>query len=155
MSWTWTLERGGRAVVVTLEGGEVRTVTDPRGGIFLREKVEELHARAQSGESFYQGLLSMCGTNPTSANERGGRECVSTIRKAMLDDPPRQVVLGYQRENGEMITRTVEPYELKGGTLFAYCTTDQHIKQFKLDRIRNVERGRAFKPTRPIVIPGA
>lgn len=49
--------------------------------------------------------------------------------------------------------RTVEPYEIKNGNLFAHCRVKDGIRAFKLDRIQSAEVHLAeYSPRHPILI---
>lgn len=49
--------------------------------------------------------------------------------------------------------RTVEPYEIKEGKLFAYCTVKDGIRAFNLERIQSAELHiNEFTPRYPILI---
>lgn len=70
-----------------------------------------------------------------------------TVRKA--GKAREQVRIEYTNRQGKQIVRTVRPYEIKGGYLYATDTKHGagHIHSFKLSRIQNAETvGRKFKP---------
>lgn len=70
-----------------------------------------------------------------------------TIRKAGKNR--NQVKIEYQRRDGKVVTRTVRPYEIKGGMLWATDTKHGagHIHSFKLSRVRNAEPlNKTYKP---------
>lgn len=45
------------------------------------------------------------------------------------------VSISYQDSKGNFTERLVEPYEIKNGSLFAYCTEKESIRNFKLSKI--------------------
>lgn len=73
--------------------------------------------------------------------------------QCMIPNPPRTVHIEYIDSKGERKNRHVEPYEIRGDTLFAFCRADGHIKQFKISRIQKATPGEIFKPTQAIVTP--
>lgn len=62
-----------------------------------------------------------------------------TFRKAGKDRT--QVKIEYQRRDGKTVTRTIRPYEIKGGYLWATDTKHGagHIHSFKINRVKSVE----------------
>lgn len=64
--------------------------------------------------------------------------------------------LVYQDKSGVIIYREVEPYSFSpdGQKLFGFCLRDQHIKQFKLEKLIRVENGSVFVPRQEIKVPG-
>ena len=69
------------------------------------------------------------------------------IRKAGKDK--QQVRIEYTNRQGKNIVRTIRPYEIKGGYLYATDTLHGagHIHSFKVSRIRSAEPlDRKFKP---------
>lgn len=43
--------------------------------------------------------------------------------------------ISYLDSKGNFTERLVEPYEIKNGSLFAYCTEKESIRSFKLSQI--------------------
>lgn len=65
----------------------------------------------------------------------------------------QQVKIEYTGRNGRTVQRTVRPYEIRGGYLWATDTTHgaAHIHSFKLSRVRKAEPvGRKYRPRWPI-----
>lgn len=61
--------------------------------------------------------------------------------------------LTYVDAKGKPSIRTVEPYEVKDGKLFAYCTVKDGIRAFKLDSIQSAEvHISEYTPRFPILI---
>lgn len=59
----------------------------------------------------------------------------------------------YNDAKGKPTIRTVEPYEIKDGKLYAYCTVRNSIRAFRLERIQSAEvHVMNFKPRFPILI---
>jgi predicted DNA-binding transcriptional regulator YafY len=71
----------------------------------------------------------------------------STIRKAGKDR--EQVRIEYTDKNGKQMVRTIRPYEVRGGYVWATDTKHGagHIHSFKVSRIKSAAPvGRNFKP---------
>lgn len=66
---------------------------------------------------------------------------ISGIGKKIKDAATDQRLLQitYIDAKNQPTIRTVEPYEIKNGSLFAYCITKNAIRQFKLDKIQSAE----------------
>lgn len=47
------------------------------------------------------------------------------------------VTINYTDSKGIMSERIVEPYEIKNGSLYAYCTDKESIRMFKISRINS------------------
>lgn len=70
-----------------------------------------------------------------------------TFRKAGKDR--QQVRIEYTNKNGKGMVRTVRPYEIRGGYLWATDTTHGagHIHSFKLSRVRSATPvDKTYKP---------
>jgi predicted DNA-binding transcriptional regulator YafY len=70
-----------------------------------------------------------------------------TVRKA--GKARAQVRIEYTDKRGKNIVRTIRPYEIRGGYLWATDTRHGagHIHSFKISRIRSAETvNRKFKP---------
>ena len=48
----------------------------------------------------------------------------------------RRVRLRYTRLDGKTVTRTVDPYEIRAGNVFAVCRTHGRIHEFRLAGIQ-------------------
>jgi predicted DNA-binding transcriptional regulator YafY len=65
----------------------------------------------------------------------------------------RTVALRYRDTSGDLSERVVEPYEIKGGKLFAYCQSRAGIRAFKVENIlAAVLTDTSFEPKFPIKI---
>lgn len=65
----------------------------------------------------------------------------------------RLLTITYVDQKGKVSFRTVEPYEIKNNSLFAFCYQAQGIRQFKLDKIQDTEVDvHLFTPRFPILI---
>lgn len=65
------------------------------------------------------------------------------------------ISISYKDAKDQITVRTVEPYEIKNGKLFAHCRTRNAIRGFNLDRITSVtETNMDFEPRFPITIEG-
>jgi predicted DNA-binding transcriptional regulator YafY len=73
------------------------------------------------------------------------------VAECMLND--LTVKLTYIDGQGQQKVRHVEVYEIKNGTLFGFCLTDNHIKQFKCERIVAAAADKPFKPRQRVVMP--
>lgn len=61
--------------------------------------------------------------------------------------------ISYLDSKGNFTERLVEPYELKNGSLFAYCTEKESIRNFKLSKINAAYSSTIkFNPRWPINI---
>ena len=60
-----------------------------------------------------------------------------TIKKAAADQTILR--LHYADQNGKETVREVEPYEIKGDTLYAFCLHKNGIRTFKLEQIKGVD----------------
>jgi predicted DNA-binding transcriptional regulator YafY len=47
----------------------------------------------------------------------------------------KRITFNYSDNNGKLTVRTVEPYEIKGILLYAYCIERQGIRGFKLSQM--------------------
>lgn len=74
------------------------------------------------------------------------------INRAMSQMIPRTLRFRYMAADGSISDRDVEPYELRDQTLFAFCTDRQALRQFKLERMSELEIGVKFTPRQAIVI---
>jgi predicted DNA-binding transcriptional regulator YafY len=73
------------------------------------------------------------------------------IRQAGKDK--QQVKIQYTNRQGKSITRTIRPYEIRGGYLYATDTVHGagHIHSFKVSRIKSAEPvERKYKPNWPV-----
>lgn len=53
----------------------------------------------------------------------------------------------YKDSKGSVSTREVEPYEIKDGSMYAYCLSKNALRKFKLSNILLVKtRGEKFIP---------
>lgn len=76
------------------------------------------------------------------------------IARCMARHAPVTVRFMYQAAiDGVPASREVEPYEIKGDTLFGVCCAKQEIRQFKLAKMSEVTEGEVFTPTRAVVVP--
>lgn len=63
------------------------------------------------------------------------------------------VSISYLDSKGNFTERLVEPYEIKNGSLFAYCTEKESIRNFKLSKINAAYHSTIkFNPRWPINI---
>ena len=63
------------------------------------------------------------------------------------------VSISYQDSKGNFSERLVEPYEIKNGSLFAYCTERESIRNFKLSQINAAYHSTIkFNPRWPVNI---
>ncbi len=69
-------------------------------------------------------------------NESGFSPIAEITKAAGLK---RTIMINYSDSNGVPSVREVEPYELTGNSLFAYCVTKGGIRNFKLDGISSAE----------------
>lgn len=90
----------------------------------------------------------MCPTEPIEATE-----AYRTLQKAMLQPAPRTVYFTYTDTKGVMSQRHVEPYEIKGDTLFAWCLTRDALRRFLITEIQDITLGAPFAPRQKIVVP--
>lgn len=61
--------------------------------------------------------------------------------------------ISYLDSKGNFSERLVEPYEIKNGSLFAYCTEKESIRNFKLTKINAAYHSTIkFNPRWPINI---
>lgn len=72
---------------------------------------------------------------------------------AMAMPSPMTIRFTYTGADNTESSRHVEPYEIRGGILFAHCLDRDAIRQFKLERMQDVFHGTAFVPRHPIVMP--
>jgi predicted DNA-binding transcriptional regulator YafY len=67
----------------------------------------------------------------------------------------KKIRFNYIDEKGKSSARTVEPYEIKGDLLYAYCDNRQAIRGFKLTSISSASRtDETFEPQFKIKIAG-
>lgn len=60
----------------------------------------------------------------------------------------------YTDSKNNQTVRTVEPYEVKDGKLFAFCTQKKGIRAFHITNIQSVTKlPQGFEPRFPIVLP--
>ena len=63
------------------------------------------------------------------------------------------LLITYADASNQPSIRTVEPYEIKGDTLFAYCRVKEGIRAFKLNRIQSAELHLGqYEPRFPVLI---
>lgn len=63
------------------------------------------------------------------------------------------VTIRYRDGKNEISERTVEPYEIKNGKLYAYCLSKEGIRAFNTVNITAaLSTGEAFEPRFPILI---
>lgn len=78
---------------------------------------------------------------------------IKQIENGMINK--KLISISYKDAKDQITTRTVEPYEIKNGKLFAHCRTRNSIRGFNLDRITSVtETNMDFEPRYPITIEG-
>lgn len=80
-------------------------------------------------------------------------EAFQKIQAAMIPLIPLTIRFNYTAADGRVSERHVEPYEIKGETLFAHCLDRDAIRQFKIDRMVNVIHGDKFKPRHALKVP--
>jgi predicted DNA-binding transcriptional regulator YafY len=80
-------------------------------------------------------------------------EAFRTIQNALVPMVPLTLRFQYTDAKGEITSRHVEPYELRGETLYAHCLDRDALRQFKIGQMTEVMVGHKFKPRHPIVIP--
>lgn len=66
------------------------------------------------------------------------RDPISEIKIAAKNST--LVSISYLDSKGNFSERLVEPYEIKNGSLFAYCTEKESIRNFKLAKINSAYR---------------
>lgn len=65
----------------------------------------------------------------------------------------RLLTITYIDSKGQVSSRTVEPYEVKDGKLYAFCHKAQNIRAFKLDHIQQaVLEAHTYQPRFPILM---
>lgn len=72
------------------------------------------------------------------------------VERSVFEDAAKSrntVRISYTDKKGEATTRNVEPYEIRGNTLWAYCRKKKGIRQFDMSRISKA------KPTKNLYIP--
>lgn len=63
------------------------------------------------------------------------------------------VRIRYRDQKQEVTERTVEPYELKNGKLFAYCHMKQGIRSFTVSNITSAAKtNETYNPRYPVLI---
>lgn len=78
---------------------------------------------------------------------------ISTSEIQLAANEQRLLKIAYNDAKNQQTVRTVEPYEIKDGKLFAYCTQAQNIRAFKLERIFSTKAmDLTFEPRFPIKI---
>lgn len=61
------------------------------------------------------------------------------------------ITIRYQKKDGTTSIKTLEPYSIKSGKLYAYCVHSQGIRSFFINKIYSVEiLDRGFAPRWPI-----
>lgn len=75
------------------------------------------------------------------------------IQAAMVPMIPLTIHFGYTAADGTASERHVEPYEIKGETLFAHCLDRDAIRQFKISQMTNVIHGEKFSPRHAMRVP--
>lgn len=80
-------------------------------------------------------------------------EAYRAIQNAMVQAAPKMVRFGYEKSDGSVSQRTVEPYEIRDGKLFAFDTKAEATRQFKIDKMTNVAVDECFRPRYPIIVP--
>lgn len=79
----------------------------------------------------------------------------STIMQAIKEAADKKTLLqiSYVDKSNKPSIRTVEPYEIKNGKLFAYCTAKDGIRAFNLENIQSAElHYNEYKPRFEILI---
>jgi predicted DNA-binding transcriptional regulator YafY len=67
----------------------------------------------------------------------------------------KKIRFNYVDDKGKFSARTVEPYEIKGNLLYAFCDKGQGIRGFKLAAISSASLSEeSFEPRFPIKIAG-
>jgi predicted DNA-binding transcriptional regulator YafY len=75
------------------------------------------------------------------------------IEQAMMSK--KLITMTYVDAKGKISVRTVEPYEIKDGKLFAYCRTRNAIRGFSLSNITAVKQtDMDYAPRYPVQIEG-
>lgn len=72
------------------------------------------------------------------------------IDRSVFEEAARNrntVRMTYTDAKGDVTTRNVEPYEIRGNKLWAYCRKKKGIRQFDMNKIDKA------KPTKNIFIP--
>lgn len=68
-------------------------------------------------------------------------------------DSEQLLLITYADAKNQPSIRTVEPYEIKNGKLFAYCRAREAIRAFNLERIQAAEiHLGSYTPRFPILI---
>ena len=81
-------------------------------------------------------------------------EARNIIATCMAQHSPTTVRFMYQAAiDVDANQREVEPYEIKGDTLFAVDCVKQEIRQFKLAKMTDCVPGEVFTPSRAVVVP--
>lgn len=69
-------------------------------------------------------------------NNVGGDLTKKIIRAGMNSNT---VNITYTDSKGNLSTREVEPYEVRGNSFFGYCLNKNSIRRFDFDKVRSAE----------------